>query len=253
MVRLIQWFKIGLLLVAVFAVYQVGAVVRSFRFGVLVQVKVLVENANETAIEAKRTMKMMADYTEKQKIVLESHKNQMAIEQGYQAAAVLHKTLELVNSKYLPKLGFALDGLTDTTRNTARVADGLDILLRNLNSTTIPKANDAIDSTSVTMKQAGQAIEAVNAGTKVLMDSIDAKINDPHIDSILASLDTSMSKVDSILANVDGMSAEAKDIFKTEMRNIAKSLDKIAKTSSQWQKPMMAANIFSLLWRAFVW
>ena len=102
----------------------------------------LLLKADNTAAELARTSRLVADYAEKQKAILESSKNQKALEAGWQTAAVLNGTLREVNRLVIPRVMRTIDSTQAAVDRLAGSAEALNGLIahtdKSLNADLLP-------------------------------------------------------------------------------------------------------------------
>lgn len=245
--RVLQWVSLFLVVVAVHAVFQIGQAVEEFRTSIFPQVQTLVTSANVTVAETNRTLKLVADYTEKQKKILESPKNQAALEAGWQTAAVLNGTLRVINKSTLPKVHVAIEEVTSVATNLSASAKELENLVRgtniSVNSVLLPQVLMMTESSTQALRTLNGSIEGASTRANLSLDQINALLADP------VWLET-MKEVRNVAANIDGTTLNIK-VATDELPAIAKSLEEIAKTSSRWQKPILGMKILSIVMDAF--
>jgi len=119
---------------------------------------------DSTAAELQRTSKLVADYVEKQKAVLESPRNQKALEAGWQMAAVLNGTARDINRLIVPRVMRTMDGLSTAVGNFNDSAQALTELVRNadhsLNQDLLPNLAETAKTLGVSMQTVTTSLQS---------------------------------------------------------------------------------------------
>jgi flavin-binding protein dodecin len=236
MARLLLSLKALLLAAGIFALVVSGlAVMRVSReTGLLVA-------------DARASLALMSDYAREQIVRLRDPKQQKSIDAAIQAAAVLNATARLVNRELVPRAMKTLDSVKAAVESVTRVAGSLDELVtatdNQINGHILPGASAAIAETAVALSQMRDSLKTAQDGSKTILDDIHRIAADP---GILQAI-TAISRASDGLATMSEQGAEAS----RKVPAIAASLEKIAATSSKWQKALFVASIFGVLARAF--
>ena len=190
--------------------------------------------------EADRAAKAFAGYSETQLKILQSEKNQKALEAGYQAGAALKGTALLLNKQVLPRAMRLLDGLADD-------AQALGELIRStngqLNTGLLPEATGTIQELRAAATAGQQAILASQDGLVAATEDIHAILSDPAIPAALEAIQRASEGAAGTTKQVE--------LAAQKLPEIAQSLKEIAATSSRYRKAILLSQILSALGRAF--
>lgn len=197
----------------------------------------------------------LAEYASLQTEMLSSPMNQKAIEHGIELGKVATETVVKINRTTVPKLNTALDGLSGVETELRASAANLSLFVSNtdreVNQKLLPSITTLITSMTTLSMKFGVTVDELNSAIKMAaeqsnksLDQIYRLISDPKIQSILTSTDITMQNVATTSASVDAAAKSAP--------GIAKSLEKIASTSSRYTKITLIANVIGTLAKAFL-
>ncbi|MGA2261708.1 MAG: hypothetical protein ABSH28_09755 [Acidobacteriota bacterium] len=194
-----------------------------------------------------RTAKLVADYADKQKRIMESPKNQKALEAAWQTAAVLNGTAKDINKILMPRLRDTLDSLNSAVSSFDQSAQALTTLVRNtdrsLNEELLPNLAETAKTLGVSVQAVTASVQSIAAKGGVSIDEINTLLADPQWLETLKSIAATTAHVDVIAGNLEAASRQAP--------SIAESVEKIAKTSSKYQKLLLLAQLLATIARAF--
>jgi hypothetical protein len=197
--------------------------------------------------QVERTAKLVADYAEKQKVILESPKNQKALEAGWQTAAVLNGTAKDINKVLMPRLRDTLDSLNGAVGSFNKGAQAITGLVmntdRSLNEQLLPNLAETARALGVSIQAITGSIQEIAAKSTMSVDEIHELLVDPEWKAALASIAATTAHVDAIAGNLEVASRQAPAI--------AESVEKIAKTSSKYQKLLLLAELLATIAKAF--
>ncbi|MBZ5497693.1 MAG: hypothetical protein LAP85_14925 [Acidobacteriia bacterium] len=200
-----------------------------------------------TAAELQRTSKLVTDYVQKQKAVLESPRNQKALEAGWQMAAVLNGTARDINRLVVPRAMNTMDGLNAAIGSFDQSAQALTALVRNtdrsINESVLPNLAETARTLGVSMEAVTASVRTMATKGALSIDEINALLADPHWLQILTNVAATSAHADTVAGHFE----EASRL----MPAIAASLDKIAATSSKYQKLLLLAQLLATIARAF--
>lgn len=231
------------LMAAIFLLFEAGMAFMELRS----QLRVIAQNVAATTAEVhgavaeiRAAAQITRDYTQRQTEILSSSKNQKALESGWQSAAVLHKTLELVNSKTLPRINKTLDSLEVVTQSLNTLVHNTD---QQINAQLLPETTASITQTTAAIKALQDSVVLTQQQSNQILVEIQRLISDPSWKHTLEDVASTTARIDALVINLEAASKEAP--------SIAASLEKLAATSSKYQKALIFANILSLIGRAF--
>ncbi|MBZ5499719.1 MAG: hypothetical protein LAP85_25240 [Acidobacteriia bacterium] len=197
--------------------------------------------------QVERTAKLAADYAEKQKVILESPRNQKALEAGWQTAAVLNGTAKDINKVLIPLVKENLKGLGAAMGSFDASAQALTALVRNtdrnLNDGLLPSLAETAKTLGVSMQAVTASVQTIAAKGSVSIDEINALLADPQWLEILKNIAATTAHADATAGNIEKASQSAP--------SIAASIDRIAATSSKYQKLLLLAQLLATIARAF--
>lgn len=205
------------------------------------------KHADSLIIEAQKTASLVSDYAAKQKAILESPKNQKALEAGWQTPAVLNGTLREVNTLIIPRIMKTLDSSQEVISSAAQPINELAVAVgslnklvtgldENINSHLLPEATDSIIAVH-------DSAMSISNGLTGIMDKATIPINDAH--------ELLTGPVRDSLASLRDTSAQIAEASR-QAPLIARDVERIAKTSSKWQKWILISTIIGTLAKAFL-
>lgn len=237
--RIKEWLKVGLLALSIVVVGNLWWNAR----GLLRDLRTTTANLRDTSAEFK-------DYWSAQRGVIESEKNQKAIEAALAVGATYQATGRLINTQVIPAV---LRQLEAGTRATARLdelaGEGRQLVADTngqLNGKLLPEITAGVGDINqltkglLTLAQGtGASIQEVIGAVNQLVQSGDVavqvlqqKLADPKLDQLVAESVGLVRHSKGIAANLEEASAE---------------LPPITKSARKWQGPLRAAQLISVL------
>ena len=200
-----------------------------------------------TLVEAERTAKLVADYSELQIASLKSPKNQKAIDATIQTAAVFNGTGRLINTQVIPRIMDTLDSLDKTTIELQGAVKSANALISNadreINANLLPSLSETAKTLGVSIASVSKGIQTITDKSGMTIDEINSLISDPQWLGILKNIETTTAHINTIAVNMRNAS--------DQMPSIAASVEKIAKTSSKYQKLLLFAQLLATIARVF--
>ncbi len=200
-----------------------------------------------TAAELQRTSKLVADYVEKQKAVLESPRNQKALEAGWQMAAVLNGTARDINRLIVPRVMRTMDGLNAAVGNFNDSAQALTALVRNtdsnINEGILPNLAETAKTLGVSIQTVATSVQMIAAKGEISLNEVNTLLADPQWLEILKSMAATTAKVNATAAHLEEAARSAPAI--------TSSVERIAATSSKYQKLLLLAQLLATIARVF--
>lgn len=218
-------------------------------------IRLRLQETSITLVNINKTSGSLAEYAALQTEMLSSPMNQKAIEHGIELGKVATETVVKINRSTVPKLNAALDGITGVESELRITAANLGVFVSNtdheVNQKLLPSITTLITSMNVLSVKFGTTIDELNDAIKMAanqtnksLDEVYKLISDPKVMSILTSVDKTMQNVATTSASIDAAAKSAP--------GIAQSLEKIAATSSRYQKIVLISGIISTLIKAFL-
>ncbi len=204
------------------------------------------KNLSSMVAELNSTIKDAHKYADSQIANLQNQQN--SIKATIQAAAVLNGTFRVINSVTLPKIHNILD-----TTNTSMVSlnNMINHTDANVNQDLFPEAVGLTKRLELTADKLNISLDNLNIAIKTVTDKSSLTLDD--INAIMGSqewLDV-LSNVDSISKHTDEIMGSASDAAK-QMPSIAASVEKLARTSSKYSKALILAEILSTIGKAVI-
>lgn len=231
-----------LLMAAVFAVTEVGLLVRDFRM----DQRPLQYNAAVTAWNTRKasallpktieeihgTAKTVNTYTEEQAKVFNSKENRdMQVALRLSAATAI-KILRQIDRKTLPEINATVAELRKPIGSLNALVLNTD---ESMNRGLVPKLDTAINEATATIKTLNNSIVEAGTGVNVALADIHTILAD---DSIAQSIDSMAQSA----AHIEGMTASAKEAAR-ELPGIAKDIRKVSDASGKASKWYWAVKI----------
>jgi hypothetical protein len=235
-----QALKVAALAAAVALMIAANLVFVQIKVETLPRIAATINDTDATVVEIKRTAKAVADYAEKQKIALENPKNQKAIDAAIQTAAVFNGTGRLFNTQVIPRAMNTLDSLNKATNSLNELVRNTD---RSLNERLLPDLAETAKTLGVSIDSLAKGILVITEKGGISIDEINALLADPQWKAALASVASTAAHLDAMAGNVEKASDSAP--------GIAAAIEKIAKTSSRYQKLLILAQLLATVARAF--
>jgi hypothetical protein len=211
-----------------------------------------------TLVTANGTVGDIAAYVHAEKMRIEDPKNQKAIDAAIQLGAVFNGSGRLLNKEVLPRLWSEIDALHAGTDNLALFVKHSDDSLNRQGVPfltppgVLPAAAMTISKFGVTTDALNQAIDQVVSTTGVARDEVLRKMNDPRFGELLDEAVALARKTNATMDQVDGTMTEVHatagnvETASEQLPDIAASLAKIAKTTSQFSKAYWLSRIISV-------
>lgn len=215
------------------ATWGVTVVVRRVD-GVLTEVE-------STAREIRVTATNISGYTTVQVEALKNPKNQKALEAGLQTLAVYNGTGRLINTQVLPRAMRVLDDLSGATVALNALVSHSD---EALNQKLMPELVATAKALNTSVESVDRAVQDLSRRGALSLDDIHAIMADPSWKQALSAVAQASRHVEGVTGNLEDASAQ--------MPSIAASLERIAKTSSKYQKALILVQVLSTLARAFL-
>lgn len=114
---------------------------------------------------------------------------------------------------------------------------------RSINAGLLPALTETARALGTNVERVSAALREVADKSAVTMDDLNAILGSPEWKEALATLNDTMRHVDGTAANIEKATAE--------MPAIAGSMEKIARTSSKFQKALILVNVLSVVMRTF--
>ncbi|HXG94157.1 MAG TPA: hypothetical protein VNN73_17570 [Blastocatellia bacterium] len=209
---------------------------------------------HSSAAEVKRAATRGADFVEMQTRQLQSPAYQKWLAASLQTPAVFNGTGRLINTQFLPRAWRLLDtasrgletNLELLAENQRRLGLTVEATTRLVNNFT-----DIAVRFGLTADEMNEAIRQASEKTGMTIDEIYRRISDKRWDELTDRLLQTAAHVEETTGQITVV-AENAATASGEMPGIARSLEKIAKTSSKFTRITLVANIISTLARAFV-
>jgi hypothetical protein len=236
----INGFLISILIfVSIFAVAEAGMLLRNTN-------KTMIE-LKSTIIELKETSQLVHSYATSQVKNLE--KQQRSIDASIQMLAVFNGTGRTINKVIIPRIRDTIDSANTAIKGINEVTISLNSMVKNTDGN-INGPEGLLVQVINTSKKLNLSVEAVNAAVRAITEKSSLTLDDIH--SIMSSNEWKgvLDNINSISKHTDGVMVNIENATKSAPA-IAESLEKIAKTSSKYQKALILAQIISLLGRAF--
>jgi ABC-type transporter Mla subunit MlaD len=229
MEKTLKWI---LLVVSIFAIAEIGLLICDLRS--------TVKEASKTVQEARGAIADVRSYTAEQMKHLRDPRNAKAIDAAIQTAAMFNATGRLINRSVIPRINQNLDNLSESTASLNRLIANVD---KSVNDEIAPELAGAIQSSDDSLKELSKMLSEASGRTNASLDDIHRILSDPAMTATLHELQ-------SISEHVDGVAGEIEESSQ-QMPSIAASLEKIAKTSSKYQKFVLLSQILSAIGRTF--
>lgn len=226
--------------------------------------RLFVREGNATMQELRRGSAAVADFAESQTALLKSDRYQKSIQAGIDVGATANGALRLFNRQVIPKVANDLDRLdgllTALTINSQTLSTLLVNTDRNVNGEggLIPSATALLQSLTATANRFNVSIETLDSMLKTVaekggmsLDEIYKLVASPEWKAVLVNTETVTANLASTSRRVDLTVEEIRKAAE-KAPSIAESLDKLARTSSKFQKVQIIVSIVATLARAFL-
>lgn len=215
------------------------------------------QKTQETAGETKRAATAIADWAEFQTEEFKSERYQRSLKASVDTGAYANSVMRSINVRVIPELVAVLKGLQGNSAKLGALTVSLDDLVRHsdasINSSTglLPTLTTLVASLKTIAEKTGLTVDEVKEAVRIASDKIGlsldamyALMNDPAWLQTLKNIETTTAGSAAVMSNVSEASKQ--------LPSIAQSLEKIAKTSSKYQKLLLAASIIGTLATAFL-
>mgnify|MGYP001438156846 CR=1 FL=1 len=134
-----------------------------------------------------------------------------------------------------------------TLNNINRAVESLDTLVKNtddqVNAHLLPATEQTLNEAKKSLTLLGESVSIIGSGSQTTLEDLHNLLGNEEWQKALKN----MSTVTSSAALASEQIAEAS----RQLPLIANSMEKIAKTTSKWQKFLIPISLVSLIWRTF--
>ena len=187
-----------------------------------------------TLSEVRTTSRMASVYATSAIKALQDPRNAKSLQAGLDAAATLKGSLLLVNRQVIPRIMDTLDSLDTTVQSLNTIVRHTDT---SVNAEITPAIVRNLDELQLSLK-------TVQDETRTVTQAITAVVADPSIPASTAALAEAAKHLDQTMSQVEEASRQ--------LPSVARSIEKIAATSSKYRKIVLWAQILSTVkWALF--
>lgn len=205
----------------------------------------------------RNTSKEFNDYWVAQRAVIESDKNQKAIEAAIQAGGTFKATGKMINTLVIPAILRQLEASTVTTHKLSEVADEATGVARagkalvagaaeEVNTKLLPeitagvqrlnKLTDVVEQlsqgTGASVQQVLGAINQLVQSGDVTVQTLNQRLADPRLDELVAAAVGTVQHAQGVASSLDTAAAE---------------IPPLVKSARRWQGPLRWAQLISIL------
>ena len=206
----------------------------------------LAPESQRSAIAIRSASEDLAAVAAAQRASLEENKK--SLEAGIQLAAVANGTLRSVNRLIIPRVMKNLDSADELIRSSnlaaVRVGDLVANTDHSLNASLLPEASRLVKNLGVTTESLNLAVNKLTDSGLMSLEEIRAIVSMPEWREAVKNTNAALAEVRGIVGDVN----KATD----ELPSIAKSIERIATTSSRYQKVLLLVGILGTLAKAFI-
>jgi hypothetical protein len=230
MIKLNSMLLSFLLFVSIFAVFELGIVVRDLRQ--------TIQEATQATAETKEIIKEVHTYTSVQIKNLESQ--QRAINASIQAAAVFNATGRLLNTSVIPRVNKTLDSLNESVLSVNTMVKNTD---KNINVDLLPQITETAKSFNISIESLNLAIISITKNSDLTFAQINDTMASAEWKTVLKEVASTTEHIDNIAGNIEKTT--------DRMPAMAELIEKMMRTTSKYQKAVILSQIISAVIRAF--
>jgi hypothetical protein len=222
-----------------------------------VRASALFNEGQTTLAVGNKSLTSLGNFADSQMEQLQSPRAQKSLQASLETLAVFNATGRLLNTQILPRAMKTLDSsdgamekvgtLLSNTDKSINGEDGLIVsatLLIGSLTTTAERFGLTVDTLDITLK-------TISEKTGKSLDEIYSLIASPEWKSAIQNANTVSANLATTAQKIDA-TAEQIRLAMLKAPSIAESLDKIAKTSSKYQRAVIIAGIISTIAGAFL-
>lgn len=217
------------------AIFFIVAAVATFQLSR--GISTLTAKLSETANQVNKAAASVSAYADIQQKNLSSPRTQASIQAAFESGIALKGIANHARFYTLPALDKAIGGLTSTTASLGLLIADTD---HSLNAPDV----GLLPNVSETARAMGVSATAVSQSVKLLTDTGKIDLDDIHKIMADPSWLNALHHIDATTGNIEKSSQSAP--------NIAAALEKIANTSSKYQKAIILTEILATIARAFI-
>ena len=225
-------------------------------------VRLLTQELRGASQNIKNSTARADQYLDQQLDLIQSDAYQKSLKASFDTGAVYNATGRLINTQIIPRAMKDLDRadgfLAALTVNSERLSTLIANTDRSVNQSLLPQATSLLAALTDDAEKFGLSVVtfdrmliAVSEKANLALSDIVALVGSPEWHDALKSVAVTAENVALVTAKAD-LTMESIRLAMERAPSIAESVDKIAKTSSKYQRALLIVGIIGTLARAFI-
>lgn len=202
----------------------------------------LIATSNDTMINLREASKSLGDYADFEVKELQSNKSQKAIEHSLQMGEAGLLTLQKIDRTTIPKINNMVDVSTLTIAKLQEPTEALTKLVGVVTNQLMPEVVDVLQKLGSSEDEILSAIKSANLTIK----DLDNIVNNKDIPLIIEGLKNSSIHFNNITGEFEGASKSFNEGLK-KFPSLMDNFEKYSKASTTWQKRLYLAMIIRQL------